>query len=59
MWRCFNSIKCGREVDEYEACESIKSGDLEAILMSESTFQWNSEGKARQQRNAKEESGNQ
>lgn len=26
---CFNGIKCGREVAEYEVCEALKSGDLD------------------------------
>lgn len=33
---CFNGIKCGREVAEYEVCGGLKSGDLEAILTFES-----------------------
>lgn len=26
---CFNGVKCGREVAEYEVCEALKSGDLD------------------------------
>ena len=37
MGEYFNNVECGRQVDEYEACKGIKSGNLEAILTLERT----------------------